>query len=85
MNSLATFAVRRAAGKTFAQQARLSSTKIDVDHYSSGWNIQDIGEFTQTGKWQIQTFNKISEKVRRKLTICRNWLSVHIRMHARGT
>jgi D-3-phosphoglycerate dehydrogenase len=63
MNSLATFAVRRAASKTFAQQARLASTvPIDVDHYSSGWNIQDIGEFTQTGKYQIQTFNKISEK-----------------------
>jgi len=63
MNSLATFAVRRAASKTFAQQARLSSSiSVDVDHYNSGWNIKDIGEFSQTGKYQIQTFNKISEK-----------------------
>jgi hypothetical protein len=83
MNSLATFAVRRAAtgSKTFAQHARLSSTiPIDDDHYSSGWNIQDIDEFTQTGKYQIQTYNKISEKVRRKLTMFRIWHSLHTRV-----
>jgi len=84
MNSLATFAVRRAASKTFAQQARLSSSiSVDVDHYNSGWNIKDIGEFSQTGKYQIQTFNKISEKVRRKFTMFRIWHSLHIRVRVR--
>ena len=73
MNSLATFAVRRAASRTIGQQVRPltgSTIGVDVDHYNSGWEkVGDIGEFTKAGKFQIQTFNKISEKVRRS---CRN-------------
>jgi len=65
MNSLATLAVRRAASRHLLQVRPLTGTTIpiDVDHYSSGWNIEDIGEFTRAGKYQIQTFNKISDKV----------------------
>ena len=37
---------------------------VDVDHYTSGWNMGDLAEFSSEGKYQIQTFNKISEKVR---------------------
>jgi len=66
MNSFATFAVRRAASRTFTQQVRPLSTSIpvDVDHYTSGWNTEELAEHTKSGKYQIQTFNKISEKVR---------------------
>ncbi len=66
MNSLVSLAVRRSLHKSIGQQVRpLSSTSvpIDVDHYTSGWNIGDISDFTTAGKYQIQTFNKISPKV----------------------
>lgn len=68
MISLANSAARRSL-RTVSQVRTLSSgIDIDVDHYSSGWNIDDIGEFTaKTGKYQIKTFNKISEKVRYSL------------------
>jgi len=33
---------------------------IDVDHYTSGWNIDDIKDFTKSGKYHVQTYNKIS-------------------------
>ncbi len=36
---------------------------VDVDHYTSGWNIEDIADFKQPSKYHIQTFNKISPKV----------------------
>jgi len=29
---------------------------------TSGWNIQDIDDFSKPGSWTIKTFNKISEK-----------------------
>ncbi len=67
MNSLANLALRRTGVRTIGQQARYSvssKNSIDVDHYTSGWNFEDVGDFTQAGKYQIQTFNKISEKVR---------------------
>ena len=70
MSSIASFAIRRTASASFKQQARyLSGTAVpvDVDHYTSGWdqsNFKDIGEFSKAGKYQIQTFNKISEKVK---------------------
>jgi hypothetical protein len=37
---------------------------VDVDHYVSGWNIGDIKDFTKPGFYNVQTYNKISEKVR---------------------
>lgn len=64
MNSLASFAVRKALHRGIAQKVRPLTSGVDLDHYSSGWNIADIGEFTKPGKYQIQTFNKISAKVR---------------------
>ena len=33
---------------------------VDVEHYTQGWNVQDIDEFTREGYYAIQTFNKIS-------------------------
>lgn len=36
---------------------------VDVDHYTSGWNIEDIGDFTKPGKYNVQTYNKISPVV----------------------
>ena len=40
------------------------SANISVDHYSSGWKIDDIADFTKEGKFHIKTYNKISEEVR---------------------
>ena len=33
---------------------------VDVEHYTQGWNVRDIDEFTRQGYYAIQTFNKIS-------------------------
>jgi D-3-phosphoglycerate dehydrogenase / 2-oxoglutarate reductase len=33
---------------------------VDIEHYTSGWNIDDIEEFTKPGKYAIQTYDKIS-------------------------
>jgi len=40
-----------------------SPLPVDVDHYVSGWNIDDIAEFTNDGFYNVQTYNKISEQV----------------------
>lgn len=47
---------------TATSPASDGGSTVDVDHYVSGWNIGDIQEFTKSGKYQVQTFNKISEK-----------------------
>lgn len=39
-----------------------SPLPVDIEHYTSGWNIEDIEEFTQKGHYAVQTFNKISPK-----------------------
>ena len=65
MSSIASFAIRKTAfaSKQLQQQlalARCMST-------NTGWDsskIKDIGELSKAGKYQIQTFNKISPKVR---------------------
>ena len=41
-------------------EAKIGPLPIDVDHYTEGWNITDVDEFTQKGKYAVQTFNKIS-------------------------
>ena len=33
---------------------------VDLEHYTEGWNVKDVKEFTQSGFYAIQTFNKIS-------------------------
>ena len=43
---------------------------IDYEHFTSGWNIEDISDFTKPGKYCVQTFNKISPKVRVCDTTC---------------
>lgn len=35
---------------------------VDVDHFSSGWNIEDIKNYTKPGFFNVHTYNKISEK-----------------------
>jgi D-3-phosphoglycerate dehydrogenase / 2-oxoglutarate reductase len=37
-----------------------SPLPVDIEHYTSGWNIEDISDFTKHGTYSIQTFNKIS-------------------------
>ena len=76
MNSLANLALRRTGARTIGQQARYSvssKNSLDVDHYTSGWNFEDVGDFTKAGKYQIQTFNKISEKVRSLKIVKLRW------------
>lgn len=56
----------------FASLRRLSSSAdgplpVDVDHYVSGWNVEDIDEFTVPGHFNVGTYNKISPKVRDRL------------------
>jgi D-3-phosphoglycerate dehydrogenase len=33
---------------------------VAIEHYTSGWNVSDLDDFTKMGKYSIQTFNKIS-------------------------
>lgn len=56
--------VRASARRVFTRC--VSSTgpiPVDVDHYVSGWNIDDIADFIKPGAYHIQTYNKISPKV----------------------
>eukprot|EP00560_Eucampia_antarctica_P008949 CAMPEP_0197826238 /NCGR_PEP_ID=MMETSP1437-20131217/3210_1 /TAXON_ID=49252 ORGANISM="Eucampia antarctica, Strain CCMP1452" /NCGR_SAMPLE_ID=MMETSP1437 /ASSEMBLY_ACC=CAM_ASM_001096 /LENGTH=474 /DNA_ID=CAMNT_0043426585 /DNA_START=102 /DNA_END=1526 /DNA_ORIENTATION=+ len=69
MATTVSFAVRRTAAalrsSPNASTARYltgTTIPIDVDHYTSGWKIGDIDDFTKAGKYRIQTFNKISEQ-----------------------
>jgi hypothetical protein len=55
-------AVRRAA----AVSRRGMMTTADYAKVSEGWSVQDIQDFIQPGKYSVQTFNKISPKVRKK-------------------
>ena len=70
MTSLAFFAthritptIRKHSGKTLLRNFSSKDIQYDFAHYSDGWKgIDDINEFSKPGKFQIQTFNKISEK-----------------------
>lgn len=33
---------------------------VDVEHYTSGWNVDDIKDYTAPGKYVVHTYNKIS-------------------------
>ena len=66
-NSLLVTTTRRtAAAAAFAvRDFRTTATTasplpVDIEHYTSGWNIEDINDFTKHGTYSIQTFNKIS-------------------------
>lgn len=43
-----------------ATKSAPSPLPVDIEHYTSGWNIEDISDFTKQGQYTIQTFNKIS-------------------------
>lgn len=71
MSNMSSYTIRRIASSfrsnavASRSQARCSSgstVPADIEHFTSGWNFDDIAEFSQPGAWQIQTFNKISEK-----------------------
>lgn len=41
-----------------------SGPEVDYEHFSAGWDhIADIKDFTDSGKYTTQTFNKISPQV----------------------
>lgn len=55
--------VRASAQRVFARCVSTSSPiPVNVDHYVSGWNIDDIADFIKPGSYNIQTYNKISEQ-----------------------
>ena len=41
---------------------RKLASAVDVDHYASGWTIDDMNQY-MPGKFNIKTFNKISPVV----------------------
>ena len=43
---------------------RFNPVPVDIEHYTSGWTIEDISDFTRQGKYSVQTYNLISTKVR---------------------
>ena len=62
-----------------------SGPAVDYDHFSHGWAVGDIGDFTHAGKYQMQTFNKISPKVReqsRRQRLDFDGTDSHIEMHS---
>jgi len=65
MTSLLSKQAVRAIGKKVSSAApatRLfASIPIEFDHYTHGWDIKDLEEY-RPGNFQIETFNKISEK-----------------------
>ena len=60
--------LRRAASaqRATAKTCFSTSSNVEIEHYTSGWSQEDKDYYTQSGKFQIQTFNKISPKVRRR-------------------
>jgi len=70
MTSLVSFAthritptIRKHSGKSLLRNFSSKDIQFDFAHYSDGWKgIDDINEFSKPGKFQIQTFNKVSEK-----------------------
>jgi hypothetical protein len=56
--------IRASAQRVFARSVSNSHPiPVNVDHYVSGWNIDDIADFIKPGAYNIQTYNKISEQV----------------------
>jgi len=45
-----------------AGSVRCFSVPLDIEHYSSGWKVEDVSESNRTGKYGIQTFNQISTR-----------------------
>ena len=59
MNSLMLRAVARPASKKAGTRFLSDYAKV-----AQGWAVEDIDDFIQPGKYTVQTFNKISAKVR---------------------
>jgi hypothetical protein len=57
--------LRFSAQRVFARSLVSTSGPIpvDVEHYVSGWAIEDIGDYTKPGFFNVHTYNKISPKV----------------------
>jgi len=71
MSNIASITIRRiassvrpsiAASRSQARNFSGATVPADIEHFTSGWNFDDIEEFSKPGSWSIQTFNKISEK-----------------------
>ena len=55
---LARPALQRLAARSFSAKP----IPIDIDHFTSGWAIEDLSDFTKQGKYSVQTFNQISTR-----------------------
>jgi len=56
--------IRTQVHQTFFRSVtgRAGPVPVDVDHFVSGWSITDIENFAQPGSFNVQTYNKISQK-----------------------
>lgn len=60
------FLRRAASAQRATAKAYFSSSNVEIEHYTSGWSQEDKDYYTQSDQFRIQTFNKISPKVRRR-------------------
>jgi D-3-phosphoglycerate dehydrogenase len=65
-NATTTATFRLALSSRFLSSSGVSDAEwegpipLDVEHYTSGWNVTDVEDFIKPGKYCVQTFNKIS-------------------------
>lgn len=52
-----------AVARNAAVKRAYTGPAVDFEHYASGWNVEDIKDFTGSGRYSMQTFNKISSQV----------------------
>ena len=65
INTLARPALKKFGSRAFASAPqRFNPIPVDIEHYTSGWHIEDLSDFTRQGKYSVQTYNQISTKVR---------------------
>ena len=62
LSSAAAAARNNTAAATTATRRCFASAPVDFEHFASGWD-KDSSEYKTEGKFHIETFNKISEKV----------------------
>lgn len=63
LSRLATRSLLRADSSVSSSFRCFSSIPVDIEHYTSGWNVSDIADYTNnnnSNKYAVQTFNKIS-------------------------
>lgn len=55
-------ALKRVGTRGFSSPRKFNPIPVDIEHYTSGWKITDVEDFTRLGKYSIMTYNQISTK-----------------------